>query len=535
MPSLPIGADRVFWGGPIVTLDPALPLAEALAVRDGRIVAVGTRDEVKPWVAPRAELVDLGGAALLPGFVESHNHLIMHGVSLGRLDASPAVCPSIADVVARVREEAARTPAGAWVRGRGYDDTLVREKRALGRADLDAVAAPVYIGHISGHLAYVNSAALALAGIDGRTADPEGGHIVRDAAGEPTGELHETATGLVGRLLPSETYEETLAAAWRGAAAFAKVGITSAQDVSLGIRSHHFRVYEAVAREPGYPLRVVGFPVIGWREHLPVHTGFGDDRFRLGALKIISDGSIQGYTASLRRPYHDRPDTRGIQVVAPERLRELVGQAHAAGFQIAIHTNGDQAIEYALDAFEAALAEHPRPDHRHRLEHCQTATEADLARMARLGVCASFFINHVWYWGDRHRDLFLGPERAARIDPLASALRHGIPFGLHCDAPVTPPDPLRSIWTAVTRRTRDGQVLGPEERIPVEAALRAYTVDAAYLAFEEHLKGTLEVGKLADFCLLSASPLAVEPDAIAEIRVLGTVLGGRDVAVGGAA
>jgi predicted amidohydrolase YtcJ len=259
----------------------------------------------------------------------------------------------------------------------------------------------------------------------------------------------------------------------------------------------------------------------------------GGDRVRITGVKLFQDGSLQGYTGHLSEPYYKTPagktDYRGYSNHSQEDLNALVSKYHQAGFQIAIHANGDAAIGEVLTAYREAQRAFPRAGVRHRIEHCQTPRPDQLDAIAEMGVTPSFFVDHVYYWGDRHRDLFLGPERAARISPLASASRRGIRFTIHNDTPVTPVDPLHLVWCAVNRRTRAGMVLGPGERIPVVAALRAVTSEAAWQNGEEDRKGSIVVGKAADFVVLEENPLKVAADRLNQIHVLETIVGGETV------
>ncbi len=284
------------------------------------------------------------------------------------------------------------------------------------------------------------------------------------------------------------------------------------------------------------PFRIVamlsGGPGVPDSREKAVELGL-PDRVTVGAVKLLQDGSIQGYTGYLEAPYYKQPEAqqgfRGYSRRARQELIDMITKYHREGYQIAVHGNGDAAIDDILAAFEAAQKSFPRPDVRHRIEHAQMAREDQLDTMKRLGVTPSFFVGHVYYWGDRHRDIFLGPARGARISPLASALRRGIPFTVHDDTPVTPVNPLMLVWDAVNRVTRDGKVLGPEQRISVLEALRAVTSTAAWQNFEEAKKGSIEPGKLADFVILNADPLKVEPMALRELKVLQTVVGGKTV------
>src|SRR5262245_32287160 len=522
----------VFRHALIHTMDAGRPRAEAMAVRGGRLLAVGTEAEAAAAAGRDARVVDLGGRTVVPGFVESHCHYLSTGLSLRQVDARTQPNARIADVLVRVAEFAGRLPRGQWILGWGYDDTLIGDQRALTRRDLDAVAPehPVYIRHISGHLSYTNSAALALAGLGRGAEAPDGGHVVLDERRDPTGELHERpAQALVARHIPPFEMPALRQALCDALPLFARVGVTSFHDALVGLAAGlaDFHAYQAAVAEGDVPLRATLFPAYTLAGQFMFHSGFGDDRLRLGPLKHIADGSIQGHTAALCDAYFDQPGQCGLKVLGDKELLDRFRDAHALGFQLATHGNGDAAIEAILDAYETVLAEQPKADHRFRIEHCQMATEAQLDRMQRLGVMASFFAVHTYYWGDRHERLFLGPGRAHRIDPLASALGRGIHFALHSDCPVTPVAPLTSVWSAVNRITREGRVIGPEQRIAASEALRAFTLDAAHLAFEEEMKGSLTPGKLADFAVLDRDPLAVPPEDIRDIAVALTVVGGE--------
>lgn len=526
--ALSAAADRVFVNGRIRTLSADGPeLVESLASWRGRIVGLGSRSDIEPWVRAGTDVVDLAGRTVLPGFVETHMHPLMAGMAISQPPVGSPPCDTVADVVASISRHARDTPPGDVIESWGYDDSLISDNRPLTRIDLDAATTvhPVVIRHVSGHLAYVNSLVLERAGITADTPDEPGGRVVRDPSGEPTGELHERAMGLIQHVVPPPGRGEYRRALSAISERCLSKGVTSVSDAGV-FSSGMLKAYHDALDSGELRVRARLFP--GWTllDDLPIRTGFGNDEVRIGALKLIADGSIQGYTGCLCQPYHDRPEVFGTEVIAPPELNELVARAHSAGFQVAIHTNGDKAIDNALDAFEAALREAPRLDHRHRLEHAQTVREDQLERMQRLGVVASVFVNHVWYWGDRHRDRFLGPDRASRISPLRSFADHGVPFALHCDDPVTPIDPLFTIWAAVNRVTRDGEELGPDQCVDIATAVRGYTTGAAFLGFEEHDKGSLEVGKLADLVVLGADPFQVDPLTIKDIPVAATVVGG---------
>ncbi|MEO7653955.1 MAG: amidohydrolase, partial [Bryobacteraceae bacterium] len=431
---------------------------------------------------------------------------------------------SIAGIVEALKKKAASTPEGSWVVGRGYDDTLLADKRHPNRYDLDKVSTrhPIWVVHISGHLGAANSRALAIANITAKTPKPEGGVIRKDPrSGVPDGVLEE-AGGMVTRHIPPLTAEQRQASIRRAAEVYLARGVTTA--VIAGAAQQALDDLYRAERAGELPLRVVAF---GSGSPL---TGTSSEMIRISGVKFWQDGSIQGNTGYLEKPYHTPVGDASYRGYARRSRAELaarVKELHRAGYQIAIHGNGDAAIDDIISAYADALKETPRSDARHHIEHCQTVREDQLDAIKELGITPSFFSGHVYYWGDRHRDIFLGPQRAARISPLASAQRRGIPFTLHDDTPVTPVNPLLLVWGAVTRITRDGKLLGPGQRISAMQAMRAVTRDAAWQNFEEKHKGSIEPGKLADLVILTANPLTVTPPEIRDIGVVETIVGGK--------
>jgi predicted amidohydrolase YtcJ len=344
----------------------------------------------------------------------------------------------------------------------------------------------------------------------------------------------------VGRLIPALTMEQRLKGLALASKHYLRVGVTSCSDAGVNFpgmgSNREIMAYQEAIKGGILPLRItmmVGIHfLLGEEGQNPSFlTGFGNEYLKIGPAKIIVDGSIQGYTGWLSQPYYvpfkGDPAYCGYPVTPPEKLTPLVMAAHRAGFQIAAHGNGDAAIDAILDAYHLAQKEYPRADARHRIEHCQTAREDQLDRIAELGVSPSFFASHTFYWGDRHKNIFLGPDRAKRISPLKSALKRGIKFSIHSDCPVTPVSPLFCVFAAVNRITRNGEVLGPEFRLTPEEALRAVTADAAWQTFDEKTKGSIEVGKLADFTILAENPLSVSPETIKDIRVEEVIIGGE--------
>jgi len=539
-------AELALLNGVIIRVEPD-EVAEALAVSGGRISSVGTNEEVQGSVGEGTRVVDLHGLTVLPGFVESHVHPLITGIAmLYWVDCSTPPNNSIEDVVRRLSEKARVTKEGEWIRGSRYDDTGIGDRRHLTRYDLDRVSRyhPVLVSHISGHLSYANSFALKQAGITKDTPDPRGGRIGRDMSGEPNGLLMEMGAQKSFASAYPVSHTEYMRALKAASEELLKVGVTSVHDTGVfGSLSEeepgsssgwrlYLSAYEESMRSGAFPVRVHALLRVDALDSF-LSEGYkqtvSEEQLKMRAVKIVSDGSPQGHTAFFSQPYADQPENRGIQILTEDQLYALVSRAQEAGLQVGVHANGDGAIENVINAYERVLKEHPRKDHRLRIEHCQTVREDQLDRMAELGICASFFNLHVYYWGDRHRDRFLGEERARRISPLASALKKGVKFGLHSDWFVTPVNPIKNISVAVNRLTSSGKSLGPEQRISVRQAIRAVTIDAAYLGFDEKIKGSIEVGKLADFVVLSDNPLRVSPEEIDKISVKMTIIGGRVV------
>lgn len=524
--------DTVFTNATFRTLDRANPLAEAVRVRNGRIVAVGAAADLR---GDGAREVDLAGATVLPGFIESHNHFLMAGVAFAQVDVRADKVKSIGDIQRLLRQRALESQPGQWVIGRGYDQTLVEENRHPTRHDLDEVTPqnPAVIFHISYHALVANSAALELAGLDRNTPDIPGGEIFRDEHGDPTGVLTEDAMLFIQRQIPNldaAGMREGLRAARDQ---FLPTGVSAVHDAFIGSREE-IDAYAAAYAAGELPIRayLMIAPALydgaleGQSGDLGRSYGLPEGWLVAGPVKMLQDGAIQAYTAALTQPYYDEPDRYGVKIYDPALLTEMVVSHHAKGRQIAIHGNGDDAIDDILNAYEAALRAHPRADHRHRIEHCQTARQDQLERMARLGVTASVFANHLWYFGDRHISRFLGPERAFRMEPLASMTDLGIRWGLHSDCPVTEVNPLLSIWLAVNRRTSGGQSIGETERVSAEQALRGFGPDSAYLMFQEERHGTLKAGQYADLVVLGGDPVE-QPEAIKDLPVLATIVEGE--------
>lgn len=529
----------LYRGGPILTMDDQDRVVSALLLEGSRIVAVGTEQELQQR-APDAEIRDLHGHALLPGFIDAHGHFPGAGLDEIMVDVA---CPPLGDIhnitelIARLKDRAKDKSGSDWVVGQRYDDTLLAEHRHPTRQDLDQVSTtlPVVAVHISGHRVVANSVLLRRLQIGKETADPAGGKIQRDANGEPTGLLEETASDLVIKAIPGPSAIQALMIARRASRLYAAQGVTSVQSgLTLG---RHRNPLKWMVRTKVIPQRMVMWEADDaieqdQKEGKARFTTFDEDRLRVGTVKILADGSIQGYTGYLSAPYFVAPDAdrnfRGYPRMSKEELTNKVVAYHAQGMQVAVHANGDAAIDDVLDAMDAAQKAYPKADPRFVMVHSQMARTDQLDRMKQLGVIPSFFVLHTYYWGDRHQQIFLGPTRAARISPAQDAVARGLLFTLHADTPVTPMEPLRMVWAAVNRRTTSGLVLGPDQRISVLHSLRAVTRYAAYQSRQEHLIGSLEPGKRADLVILDRSPLD-GPDSIDRIRVLKTLVDGKEI------
>ncbi len=531
-------ADLVFSNGPVLTMDDRRPVAAAVAVAGDRIAAVGSRDEVARAIGAGTRVVDLGGRALIPGINDNHTHPIAFGQSLRTIDARPATVASLAGVQDAFRAAAARPAdgAGEWLLGRGYDDTRLDVRRHPTRHELDAATGgrPALLTRTCGHLAVANSAALALAGVSPETADPAGGLIDRDVHGAPTGVLLETAIRLVQDLIPKPTRAQMKADLLAAGARFRAFGITSVGEAAIRT-SDELAAYQELALAGELPVRVFTMMLIDdtldAMEGLGIRTGFGDEWLRIGPAKLFQDGSGGGRTAAMFDPYPGEPANRGIAIYEQAELDEKFSRAHRAGFQLSAHAIGDRAIAMILDAYEAALTVFPVADPtalRWRIEHCGMCTPAILDRMQRLGIVAVPQPNFVYELGDSYRRNFT-PAQLHLSYPNRAWFDRGIVAVGSSDVPVVGCDPFLGLRSAVTRLTRDGEPMGPEQAVGVEEALRMFTRHGAFATFEEGIKGTIAPGKLADLAVLSADPRSVAPEELHGLRCEMTVLGGRVV------
>ncbi len=541
-----MAADTIITGGTIRTMahhrGNANGIPEAVAVVDGRILEVGFIDDVMRHRGARTNIVDLAGTCLLPGFVEPHTHPDMCGVCYSWLDVSGFTHRSDAEVEAALITEANRRANGEWIFAFGLDAMLTGDLASFDRARLDRIAPdnPLVVMIQSMHTLWVNSAALRAAGIDDDSPDPEfGGSYGRDSTGHLTGRVEEQAA--MGPFLihadMSPAHLET--EMWRQYQRYAEVGITTIGLAGATVPTAGFGLFRQFADRADVPQRVVGYLRQQQVESLGLTPGDGDDKFRVQGVKLWYDGSPYSGTMLLDEPYLESDlccctlgiaaGTTGYANFDPSDLVEILSGLSADGWQVLTHAQGDRGCREILDLYSAALGERSHTDHRWRLEHCLLIDGEDLSRARALGVSPSFHVDHVRWYGPELRDDILGPQRCEHIMPIGTALGHGHRVSLHADSPMYPPGPLRLVRTAVTRLTRAGRLLGPAEAIGIEQALRAITIDAAWQLRLDDRVGSIEPGKLADFVVLEADPMTVDPSDLDKLEVRSTWLSGHPV------
>lgn len=543
-------ADTIFYGGPIVTVNAKNEEVQALAVQNGRIVAVGTKDAVtKEWQAANTKVVDLKGQTLMPGFVEPHVHILVTSVFEGLgLNLSNFTLPydTKESLGRKLKAGLQHVPAGGWLFGFGVDPSRTSPFMAeLTADDLDKVSkdVPIFLVNQSGHIGYVNHKALELAGITDKTPNPPGGGIyVKDAKGRLTGKLVEPPTYLpLMAKMPNPTEEQLFAAIQGTMKKMASTGVTTASDMSVGGNfgvDKEIAIYKSIFAKNASPIRVRGYL---FSEVLPagyntIKPNDGDDQLRFIGIKYISDGSTQGLTAALNEPYSYPKGSKwsGSLNYKDADIYASMKSYFDQGWQISTHSNGDKAIDQALNSYSKLLAGNPKPqDRRLRIEHFTVNHESQVKKAVKLGVVPSFTIGHVDYWGSAFNDHIIGPERAKRIDPAGDFKRAGGKFTLHSDTPVSNVGPLNYVSEEVTRlwQLPPQKVLGPDQAVTVDDAIRAITIDAAYQIFADNIIGSLEVGKQADLVVLEKNPRSTPAGDIRNIKVKETWIDGKQVSL----
>ena len=540
----------IFAARKIITMNPANPVGTHIAVRDGMILGVGSLEEVCGWGDYELDH-RFAEQVIVPGFIEAHAHVMAGGMMrlpyMGFFDrrlADGALTPGVksyAQLIDALRGEDLRLgdPNEPLV-AVGFDPIYFPEETRLTRHHLDQVSTtrPIYLHHASGHLATVNTAMLESNGVT-EAMKVEG--LGRDANGELDGELREPpAMGTCKTGMRIVQFANSTEEALRDFGALAcNAGITTCTDLAgASILVPKLRdMWLRVTADDNFPMRVAQYnipaipgaaadfdAVAAQFVELQAHA---TDKLRFPGVKFVLDGSIQGFSALLKAPGYFRGEDHGQLLTVPEQFEAWLTPFHRAGLNVHMHCNGNLTQDLAIQTVEQVLRKDPWLDHRHTITHAQLTTQAQLRKMAKLGLCADFFTNHLWYWGDQHYDITVGPERANALEPCASALREGVPFSIHSDAGVTPLGSLHTMWCAVNRLTPSGRTLGEVEKISAHEALKAVTLSAAYQLHLDDEIGSLEAGKRADFAILDADPLTVDPLHIKDIGVWGTVLGGK--------
>jgi len=535
-------ADLVLVNGKVIIVDPSDTIAEAVAVREGRILRVGSTAEINRLAGSRTQVIDLGGKMVLPGFIDSHEHCIRRGMQADWVNCASPPMRTINDIVEALAAKAEEKAEGEWIVGHWFDESKLEERRFPTRYDLDRASTknPIYLGRAGSHNAVANSLALKIAGISRDTPQPQGGRIEKDESGEPTGRLDELAAmDLVRSKIPTPSPEEAveiMVRNWpRVEDELLSWGLTT-------IHEAHIKAPEAIAYQELLHqgrLRIrVGLMLDGMAPYgghatsdlsrQGLRTGFGwGDRLRVIGVKLGVDGAMGSHTAALHKPYEDEPENKGIVRVTQEELTEETVRCHLAGLRTCIHAIGDRAIDMALDAIEEALKRKPWEDHRHRIEHAGYLEEPQLERMRQLNAAVSASIGFCYPIGDSHLEA-LGEDRMKGYYPMRSFKDYGVVAGGNSDG-FGSNWAIMGIYGCVTRRTQRGRTLAGEQAISVMDAIRVYTINGAYLEGTENEKGSLEPGKLADMVVLDRDILTVDPEEIVDTRVLMTIVGGEVV------
>ena len=531
-----INIDKLFINGSVETLDRHGSTFEAIGVSGGRIAALGTQSALMEAVGPDTAIVDLEGGALFPGLIDSHTHLMIYAYLLDGLDLAPPRVRRMADIVFSVKKEADKHQPGKWIRGSRFVDYSLAENRYPTRFDLDPVSPdnPVILYHTSFHACVLNSCAMQRLGFNQDTPEPAGGRIERDPlSGEPNGVLHDAAMDAIAFNhlfvpdLESMHKEDCIAMCSKAMEKYAETGIVAVTDAQ--VMPAGLAIYQDTLAAGRSSVRVSAMPDILYSESLiasGIKTGFGNDMLKIGAMKIFADGGMSNRTAAVREPYQCEPFGNGLMVTPREDLVEAIEHLHAHGFQIAVHCQGDAALEALLHAYEAVLGAESANPMRHRIEHAGCLYPNLLKRAAAMNIGVSSQPVFFSFLGDGFVDAF-GEEGAGRLYPFKSMLQAGIHLGGSSDNPVSLHDPRLGLAGAVLRTSPSGRIIGPGQRLTMDEALRMFTAGSAWLSFEEEISGTLEIGKRADFTVFARDPRKMTVEDVPGLTVKMTVLGGK--------
>ena len=538
-------ADIIFIGSNIITVDDKRPIAEALAVKDGIIVAVGSQEEVLQWKGDSTEIIELGDNTLMPGLVEPHSHPVLSALFYDFIDISGFNNPNGKAVINKLREAASKAEEGEWIFGFGLDFILMRDLKSFTADFLDTISTtnPIFLMIQSMHTAFVNHKALEVVGITKETPDPGGGgYYVKDNEGNLTGMLIEQSA-----LFPF------IAAALRNSSKdnrqlinnqlmrYARAGYTTVGAAGIfPVFPNAMNLVKEIVQSDDSPIRMALMNTKAFiKKKDEIDIGTGNDKLSNISVKFWYDGSPYTGSMLLDEPYMSselmqvglgvQEGIRGEPVHSKEKLRKMVLRYHNAGWQVVIHGQGDRATREILDIYESILKESPREDHRHRIEHCALISEEQIERAARLGVTLSWHVNHIYYYGEALRDEIIGTKRAKHLMQIGTAQKYGHRCSLHNDSPMYPAEPLRLMRTAITRKTRNSELIAVDQAVKIEDAIKMVTINAAWQMSMEERIGSLEVGKLADLVVLSENPLNVEPERLDQIQVIRTYIGGMAI------
>jgi hypothetical protein len=528
-------ATLIITNAAVYTVDKQHPKAEAVAVIGDRIVALGSRADIDLWRGPKTKVIDAGGKLLLPGFNDAHVHFMQGGAQLEQVQLTDASTPQ--EFAKRIAAQVAKTPKGAWVLGGRWDETKWPDPQLPTKELVDPVSGetPIFVERYDGHEALANSAAMKLAGVNAKTRDVPGGVVVRDSSGNPTGILKDAAQELIYKAVPPMSHEQRVRIARRAAAHATSLGVTSVQHMNPEFAD--VAAYSELAEKGELTTRIYAAPMeTEWKKQAEVgiRHAWGSSFLRLGAVKGYADGSLGSGTAYMFEPFDDDPGNRGLlsdEMYPPGAMRDRLMQADAAGLQLRVHAIGDRGVSVTLDIFADIEKEHGDHDQRFTIEHAQHMAEKDFARFAKLHVIASMQPYHAIDDG-RWAEKRLGHERARYSYAWRSFLDHGVPLAFGTDWPVAPLDPILGLYAAVTRAPLDGRNPNgwiPEQKITLAQAVEAYTMGSAFAEFQEHKKGSITPGKLADLVILSDNIFDLKPEAIRNVKVQTTIVGGKVV------
>ena len=527
--------DLIIFHANIWTMDEVNPRAQAVAVLGGRILAVGSNSEIALLRRPETKIIDAGGKLLLPGFNDAHVHFVGGGSQLDSVQLNDVTGPQ--EFVRRIAAQAKKTPKGEWIQGGDWDETKWPGSILPTKELIDPVTPdnPVFVGRYDGHSSLANSVALKLAGITAQTPDPAGGAIVRDAQGNPTGDLKDAATDLVFKIIPPLSHDQLLRAVRRALEHAASVGVTSVQNMNPDYAD--IAAYAELLQAGELTTRIYAAPLITQVDDqvkIGIRHAFGGPYLRIGAVKAYSDGSLGSRTAYFFEPFLDQPANHGLlsdEMQPLSLMRDRMMKADGAGLQICTHAIGDQAISTVLDLYTEVVKAHGGADRRFRIEHAQHMAAKDFDRFAQLGVIASVQPYHAIDDG-RWAEPRIGHDRASRTYPFRTFLDHGVHLAFGTDWEVAPLNPMLTLYAAVTRATLDGKNPGgwfPEQKLTMEESVRAYTMGSAYAEFQEKEKGSITPGKLADMVILSDDLFLIDPVKVRDVKVLKTIVGGKVV------